>query len=172
MRQKIICEHTHSDGVKVQVLEGLNCKENLEVVLSIPEGLRAEFDKPPEVYGKYQMNESTLYFGVNERGVAFYYSYSGPGRGFGGARIEIPVEDGTTHVLIGPWSSRCGVMNHAFQASMEVVLNSRYNMAGAMTFTALNKYLAPMGLQCDMKKHHGDWMPFVRPINANIGSVQ
>lgn len=43
-----------------------------------------------------------------------FYCYEAPGRGFGGAKIGITMIDGSKRFLIGPWSSREGVINNLF----------------------------------------------------------
>lgn len=48
-------------------------------------------------------------------GAASYFSWRGPGneRGFGGTEYELTMEDGTSQVLLGPWSSGSYAMNAA-----------------------------------------------------------
>lgn len=168
--QRTILQRTAPDGVIVAILEGLNTKENLEVVLTIPPELQLAFDERPSFFDKWQFSGSMLYFGKNPRGVVHFYSYSGPGRGFGGAKITVPTIEGE-EILVGPWSSRCGVMNHVFQASMEVVLAGRYRMASAMTFDALDRYVHLCGFTCDMRNESdGDWTPCLVPLVSYQGA--
>ena len=63
-----------------------------------------------------------LFFAKNN-GYVDFYAYSQPGRGFGGSKFTIKMIDGSVKELIGPWSSRCEVMNEAgFTPSLEVLL--------------------------------------------------
>lgn len=166
MKQNII-QRTCDSGVIVTIREGLNVKEDLEVTLTIPKHLHNVFEESPSLYEKYCMQtghgDTTLYFGVNPVGIVSFYAYPGPGNGFGGAHIKVNTVSGE-ETLIGPWSSRCGVMNHAFQASMDITLETRYRLASAMTFTALNQYLRVCGVVCDMRNTNGDWTPYIRPL--------
>lgn len=163
LKRKTILERQFIDGIRITILEGLNNRLDYEVELIIPKELQVQFDEKPAIYDKWQLGDSMLYFGVNGKGVVSFYAYSGPGRGYGGAHITLNTVDGE-ETLIGPWSSRCGVMNHAFQASMEIVLVGKYRMASAMTFSALNKYLRQCGFICEMRKSHGDWKPYIAPL--------
>ncbi len=63
------------------------------------------------------------YFAVDEAsGHCSYYYYSEPGHGFGGRKIDLPMDDGTVASLSGPWSSRSSVMNGlGFPESVECV---------------------------------------------------
>ena len=56
-------------------------------------------------------------------GMVQFYAWEGPGNagGFGGSVYKLPMADGTIAELLGPWSSRPGVMHQAgFPACMEV----------------------------------------------------
>lgn len=44
-------------------------------------------------------------------GVARFMSYSGPSRGYGGRKLEVTLDDGTTETHIGGWSSSAGAVN-------------------------------------------------------------
>lgn len=51
-----------------------------------------------------------IYYAEFENEVKFY-SYRGPGRGFGGNNLPIIMEGGERKVLQGPWSSRASFVN-------------------------------------------------------------
>ena len=76
-------------------------------------------DKIPEesVY----THKDGLYFS-NTEGFCRYFAYEKPGDGYGGRQFPIKMDDGTTKVLIGPWSSRAGVMNHCFTPCIDVYI--------------------------------------------------
>lgn len=44
-----------------------------------------------------------------------YFAYSKPGNGYGGAKVRATMMSGDVEELIGPWSSRTGVINHGFR---------------------------------------------------------
>jgi hypothetical protein len=62
---------------------------------------------------KYTTNRKGLYFGCNADGFVNFFSYTKPGNGYGRTNFNITMQDGTKETLIGPWSSRAGVMNKA-----------------------------------------------------------
>lgn len=83
------------------------------------------------VFKKYTVpvedTEATMYIGKYGTFCRFY-AYDRPGQGFGGAIVHAHMEDGTTEKLIGPWSSRVGIVNQImvknFDAEyVEVVIN-------------------------------------------------
>lgn len=63
---------------------------------------------------RFQQKED-LYFAEHEGYVNFFSYQNGPSGGYGGSRFNIIMEDETTKVLEGPWSSRAGVMNRYFE---------------------------------------------------------
>jgi len=91
-----------------------------------------------------------LYYACDERtGQVKYFSYNGPGGGYGGHKFTINMKDGTTKTLIGPWSSRASVMNGAgFPHCVEVVYvdHNRNRLSGAMLITRAKELLANSGL--------------------------
>lgn len=56
--------------------------------------------------------KGSLYFAEKD-GLIKFFSWSGPGEGYGGSVFNITMEDGSDKALKGPWSSRAGCMNHA-----------------------------------------------------------
>jgi hypothetical protein len=63
--------------------------------------------------------KGNLYFAEKE-GLAKFFYYEKPGRGYGGRTFTINMLDGSTKHLCGPWSSRAGVMNQHFTQSVDV----------------------------------------------------
>lgn len=73
----------------------------------------------------YRTNGKGLYYGEKDGLVSFYFHSGNPERqsGFGGSTFTLPMEDGTVKTLVGPWSSRAGVMNaHGFGPCLDVTL--------------------------------------------------
>lgn len=136
------------DDMLVVIKEGLNFKDDLELRIQVPNDhpLFDAFNHGAYIYSQID----TCYFGTDTRtGQVSFFSYDGPGRGFGGSTYNLPMRDGSVATLIGPWSSRCGVMNaYGFTPSKEVTIESRYNMASAMTVEAINKLIEPLGYVC------------------------
>ena len=68
--------------------------------------------------------KDSLYYAEN-RGYVAFFSYSSPGRGYGGYCFRITMQDGSSEVLVGPWSSRASVMNEAgFTPCLDVLMTS------------------------------------------------
>jgi hypothetical protein len=87
-------------------MEGYTNNPRLEVAVdSMPERDDARFRGYP-IGNKY------LYVGESG-GRVWFYSWSGDGNdgGFSGRCYEVNMEDGTTEVLKGPYSSRAGIVN-------------------------------------------------------------
>ena len=61
-------------------------------------------------YTKYPTNHGYLYY-AEQDGYVRFYAYAQPGKGLGGSRYTLNIDDGTTETLIGPWSSRAGAVN-------------------------------------------------------------
>ncbi|RJQ30295.1 hypothetical protein C4565_00490 [Candidatus Parcubacteria bacterium] len=63
---------------------------------------------------KYKTDGNGIYYAEKDGKVSFYYKCGDHQEdGFGGRHFELQMEDGTTKVLKGPWSSRAGCMNRA-----------------------------------------------------------
>ena len=56
--------------------------------------------------------KDTLYYAHKDGYVSFFH-YSKPDDGYGGRKFELKMKDGSVKILVGPWSSREGVMNAA-----------------------------------------------------------
>jgi hypothetical protein len=81
-------------------------------------------DPPKDLRYKRQVD---LFFAQKDGYVQFYLwdELNGNNRGYGGSKIPIILENGTEITLLGPWSSRCGVMNNAgFMMSMRAICNN------------------------------------------------
>ena len=65
-----------------------------------------------------------FYFAERD-GYCSFFSYRGPGNGFGGAHFPITMVDGEKRVLKGPWSSSSSTMNeHGFGPCMEAAFSA------------------------------------------------
>lgn len=97
----------------------LNARVRWNTGLANDPRLEVLVDKmPPMADLRYEQKDG-CYFAQKEGFVSFFY-YTGPGEGFGGSTFKIKLADGTDKDLIGPWSSRSGVMNRHFPQSLEV----------------------------------------------------
>ena len=146
MRQ-IIASYTTAEGIEVIVSEGLNNKNDWELRLVIPEHLHELWSRQDAFI--YEQKDWAYFAEDKETGRVRYFSYTQPGRGFGGYTYKLPMKDGHTATLIGPWSSNSEAMNrHGMTPSKEVTINSKYNMADAMTIEAINRLLKPLDMEC------------------------
>ena len=89
----------------------LNAKVNWMKGYANDPYLEVLVDKIPRDDLRYEQ-KGELFFAEHEGYVSFF-AYSGPGDGYGGSRFDIIMKDGSKKTLIGPWSSRPGVMNNA-----------------------------------------------------------
>jgi hypothetical protein len=94
-----------------------------------------------------------LYVGTREDGYAHFLLHNPRnGRGFGGSVFVLPMADGSEEHLVGPWSSRAGVVN-AYGAQggwpdiVDVVLLPQRGgrMAGAVTLKLAREWVATLG---------------------------
>ena len=145
--QRIIASYINAVGMTITVKEGLNVKNDWELEIIIPKELWGLYEDRSNM--QYEQRGS-MYFAQDERtGRVSYFFYEKPGRGFGGYTYNLPMKDGTTAILHGPWSSNSHAMNTAgFEPSMEVPIKGRYNMADAMSIKAINKLLEPLEMEC------------------------
>jgi hypothetical protein len=87
---------------------------------------------------------------------ASYFSYTGPGTGFGGQHYHLKMVDGSTHELIGPWSSRASVMNAmGFPKSVECTYKTEkgYSYSGAILMCRAAGLLYNSGINARFVKH-------------------
>lgn len=145
--RSIIASYINAVGMKITVKEGLNFKNNWELEITIPKELWELYEDRSHM--KYEQRGS-MYFAQDDRtGRVSYFFYEEPGRGFGGYTYNLPMKDGTTAILHGPWSSNSHAMNLAgFEPSKEVIIKSKYSMADAMTIKEINLILAPLDMEC------------------------
>ena len=145
--QNIIASYINAVGMTITVKEGLNFKNDWELKIVIPKELWELYEGRSNM--KYEQRGS-MYFAQDERtGRVSYFFYEKPGRGFGGYTYNLPMKDGTTSILHGPWSSNSHAMNRAgFEPSKEVNIRGRYNMADAMTVKEINLILKPLDMEC------------------------
>jgi len=93
--------------------------------------LRILVDRIPSLSELVFEKKYPLYFAEKEGYVAFF-SYRNPGNGYGGRTFNINIRqkngNTTKEELIGPWSSRTGVMNKVgFIPSMSVAITDDEN---------------------------------------------
>ena len=145
--QRIIASYINAVGMTITVKEGLNVKNDWELELVIPKELWGLYEDCSNM--QYEQRGS-MYFAQDERtGRVSYFFYEKPGDGFGGCTYNLPMKDGTTAILHGPWSSNSHAMNRAgFEPSKEVTIRGRYNMADAMTVETINQLLIPLEMEC------------------------
>ena len=149
--QAIIANYITASGIKVIVTEGLNYKNNWELRLEIPKPLHDLWNRQSSfVYDVIHTKRGDMYFAEDSStGRVRYFYYSGPSNGFGGHTYKLPMKDGSTTTLIGPWSSNSHAVNTVgHKPSKEVNIDSQYNMADAMTLDAINILLAPLDMEC------------------------
>ena len=146
--QQIIASCILESGIKVIVREGLNNKNAWELNLIIPKNLWSVWDNNENFI--YEKKEWAYFAEDPTTGRVRYFSYDGePGWGFGGCTYHLPMVDGSTATLIGPWSSNSRAMNTlGMKPSKEVTIQGRYNMADAMTVEAINQLLLPLEMKC------------------------
>ena len=146
--QLVIAQYITACDITVIVTEGLNYKNDWELKLIIPKDLWSVWDNNENFI--YENKEWAYFAEDPTTGRVRYFSYHGePGRGFGGHTYRLPMVDGSTATLIGPWSSNSQAMNTlGMKPSKEVTIQGRYNMADAMTLDAINILLAPLDMEC------------------------
>ena len=145
--RSIIASYINAVGMKIIVKEGLNFKNKWELEIIIPKELWELYEDRSHM--KYEQRGS-MYFAQDERtGRVSYFFYEKPGNGFSGYTYNLPMKDGTTALLHGPWSSNSHAMNRAgFEPSKEVTIEGRHRMAGVMTVEAINQLLLPLEMEC------------------------
>ena len=142
--QNIIASYINAVGMTITVKEGLNVKNKWELEIVIPKELWELYEGHSNM--KYEQRGS-MYFAQDERtGRVSYFFYEKPEIGY---TYNLPMKDGTTAILHGPWSSNSHAMNRAgFEPSKEVNIRGKYNMADAMTVKEINLILAPLDMEC------------------------
>ena len=146
--QLVIAQYITACGITCIVSEGLNNKNDWELKLIIPKDLWSVWDNNENFI--YENKEWAYFAEDPTTGRVRYFSYHGkPGTGFGGHTYHLPMVDGSTATLIGPWSSNSQAMNTiGMKPSKEVTIQGRHNMADAMTLDAINILLAPLDMEC------------------------
>ena len=144
----VIAQYITTCDITVIVTEGLNNKNDWELKLIIPKDLWSVWDNNENFI--YENKEWAYFAEDPTTGRVRYFSYHGePGIGFGGSTYHLPMVDGSTATLIGPWSSRSEAMNTiGMKPSKEVTIQGRYNIADAMTVEAINQLLLPLEMEC------------------------
>ena len=100
------------------------------------------------------------YFGTIDGSdfVNFFY-YERPGNGYGGAKIDVNMKDGTVQTLVGPWSSRASVMNSmGFPHCTEVViiLPNGNHYSGAMLVSRVKELLIASDIPARLEYNSSD----------------
>lgn len=152
----MVVKHIAFNGLHIELLAPLNHGCGLQIIVTVPPALKERFDSAQDRYAYEQ--KGPLYFAHDElTGLVSFFAYSEPGRGFGGAKFNIRLNDGTEKVLHGPWSSRCGVMNEVgFTPSTEITLVDKYRMSAAMSIEMLNRLLAGSGYRMSREQKWGE----------------
>ena len=150
--QLVIAQYITACGITCIVSEGLNCRNKWELKLIIPKDLWSVWDNNENFI--YENKEWAYFAEDPTTGRVRYFSYHGePGHGFGGCTYHLPMVDGSTATLIGPWSSNSHAMNTlGMKPSKEVTIQGRYNMADTMTVEAINQLLLPLEMECIVVK--------------------
>ena len=145
--QLVIAQYITTCDITVIVSEGLNNKNDWELRLVIPKHLHELWNRQNAFI--YEQKDWAYFAEDKATGRVRYFSYTEPGSGFGGYTYELPMKDGHTATLIGPWSSNSQAMNTiGMKPSKEVTIQGRYNMADAMTVEAINQLLLPLEMEC------------------------
>lgn len=146
--QLVIAQYITACNITVIVTERLNYKNAWELKLIIPKDLWSVWDNNENFI--YENKEWAYFAEDPTTGRVRYFSYHGePGHGFGGHTYHLPMVDGSTATLIGPWASNSHAMNTiGMKPSKEVTIQGRYNMADAMTVEAINQLLLPLEMEC------------------------
>jgi hypothetical protein len=115
-------------------------------------------DEMPEsedfVYTKKELDGCTLYFAEHESGLVRFFCHAPANEGgYGGHEFNLKMDDGSTETIKGPWSSRCGQMNHYFTHSVEATING---VSGAITAELAKKAAEMAGVQLIFEKRRDD----------------
>ena len=156
--QNTIASYVNDAGIEVIVREGLNFKNDWELLLVIPKSLHELWVaqdfvysvRPASLLPLHSDNDGEIFFAEDPRtGRVRYFFYNGPSHGFGGYTFNLHMEDGTVRSLKGPWSSNSRAVNAVGHTpSKEVTIRGKYNMADAMSVAAINKLLIPLDMEC------------------------
>lgn len=93
------------------------------------------------------LEHGTLYFGTHEDSpiVHFFYHDSQNERGYAGTKFDLTMSDGSTVSLVGPWSSRAGVVNRYVNdhiLDVTLIPSDGYRMSGAIRVEDVREWLA------------------------------
>jgi hypothetical protein len=92
----------------------------------------------------YEERQGCYFASDRKSGQVRFFHYAKAGSGYGGRKFLLPMKDGTLKEIIGPWSSRCSVMNAVdFPHSVEVNFMTEDGLtSGAMLIDKARDYLA------------------------------
>ena len=117
--------------------------------------LIVDVDKVPDmdnlVWNKAQSGMYTFYLATTCEGYATYLCSDPDNKtGFDGHQFDLKMSDGTIETVVGPWSSRPGLINQLFDQQIVDVTYMPHHIAGAIT---LDKAAA-------LFKDHGKFIKF------------
>lgn len=90
-------------------------------------GIHHNFEKR---HGIYRAQEGDL---------VRFFSYTEPGNGYGGWQFNIHLTDGSHEHIIGPWSSRAGVVNMLYPDRDAVIECTEDNIVTCVTVESLRR---------------------------------
>ena len=134
------------------------------IVDKLPDYKDLRYTKHPvmdETFGKKRLGH--IYYAELGDYVSFYY-YSAPGEGYGGREFSLLMKDGSSDILIGPWSSNSmsvnklglGPCREVTITDDEKVWEKGYTFYGAaVTVALIEKYIdrITFGTQYSRKRH-------------------
>ena len=88
--------------------------------------------------------KGNLYYGFRGDHFVSYFSYSSPGKGYGGATWDITMLDGTKEEVIGPWSSRASAVNTQFPHCVDVTFKDSDRAMGVSGAVTLRCFIGVM----------------------------
>ncbi len=105
-------------------------------------------NKLPQNLYIYEQKEN-IYFAVNENNglVSFFYEDPKDHNGYDGEKFILPMKDGSTKVLIGPWASRPAISNSYGFPFCTLIIMKTYNevtvkyMINSMLEGLIKKYI-------------------------------
>jgi len=105
-----------------------------------------------------------LFFSVDKKSSQVkFFSYHKLSSGYGGAQFNLRMKDGTIKTLVGPWSSRCSVMNaNGFPHSVEVVYQN--NTSGAMLVSKVRKLLVAANIPAILEYDEAEYKYTIKGV--------
>jgi hypothetical protein len=142
--------------------------------------LRVLIDAYPNTDNLRYRRSMSLYYAHLE-GLARFYYYAKPDRGFGGREYKITLEDGSEKILKGPWSSNSGAVNKHFEPHcVSVIMTDEPEVwerghtfcAGAMTIEFVKEQITEVEIVGLQKSHRAKVDEKVTPqLDFNTGNL-